>query len=129
MRRLSSPEDVDETLVREIVGEVVASAFRDGELASWETERREVEDRPPFASFDCMVSRCLFIEIWTARHDRFSCVLWQPDVPPLSTLEGIVQHVIYELESWLPESAVAWGENRRVEISARASALMRDKHQ
>ena len=46
----------------------------------------------------------------TSDGDKVTITFWQPGVEQFSTLAGIREHLLQQLEDWLPETRLHWGE-------------------
>ena len=101
------PSDLKAVLDREVVRPCLETAFHSGELRRSElvvTEHRS----GPFGGPDFGPSIELPLE--TSDGDKVTITVWQPDVEQFATLAGIREHLLQQLEDWLPETRLHWGE-------------------
>jgi hypothetical protein len=50
------------------------------------------------------------LELETSEGDVAAIPVWQPEVEQLSTIAGIREYLLGQLEDWLPETRLHWGE-------------------
>lgn len=101
------PSDLKSILDREVVRPCLEAAFRSGELRRSETA--VVEHRSdPFGGPD--FGPIIELPLETSDGDKVTITVWQPDVEQFSTLAGIREHLLQQLEDWLPETRLRWGE-------------------
>lgn len=102
-----SPDDLRSILDSEIVRPALEAVFKDGELRRSET--RVVEHvTDPFGGSDYGPVIQLLLE--TSEGDELTITVWEPDVEEFATVAGIREHLLRELEDWLPETRLHWGE-------------------
>jgi hypothetical protein len=101
------PGDLKSVLDREVVRPCLEAAFRDGELRRSETTVIE-HTTDPFGGEDYGPIIKLLLE--TSDGDKLTITVWQPEVEQFSTFAGIREHLLRDLEDWLPETRLHWGE-------------------
>jgi len=101
------PGDLKSILDREVIRPCLEAAFRRGELTR--SESVVAEHRPdPFGGPD--YGPIIELPLETSDGDEVTITVWEPDVEQLSTLTGIREHLLEQLEDWLPETRLHWGE-------------------
>jgi hypothetical protein len=50
------------------------------------------------------------LDLETSAGDKAAFMVWQPEVEQFSTLAGIRTNLLSQLEDWLPETQLHWGE-------------------
>jgi hypothetical protein len=102
---LSAQQESD---IRDAVADLLDHVFAEGEVVAWSLAREEV--------VDSMTSpeEHLVVRLSTSAGDTFWCSVWQPEVPDGHDPRVAAQHLADQLETWLPTSALGWGQDRRV---------------
>lgn len=103
------PGDLKSILDREVVRPVLESVFRSGELRHSDTTIIEHYGRwSPDGDPD--YGPIIQVPLETSEGDKATFTIWQPDVEQFSTLPGIRENLLRQLEDWLPETRLHWGE-------------------
>ena len=102
------PADLKSILDREVVHPVLESVFRSGELRCSDTTIIERDGR--WSDEDADYGPIIKLPVETSEGDRATFTIWQPDVEQFSTLSGIRENLLRQLEDWLPETRLHWGE-------------------
>jgi hypothetical protein len=91
------------TIDAEVVRPCLALAFRPGELLSFTTAR--TGDTPDIE-----------VRLETSAGDVQTLPVWQPGVESLATVAGMRRNLLWQLEYWLPESGLRWGQEVRLVV-------------
>ena len=62
------------------------------------------------------------LELETSAADKATFVVWQPEVEQLTTIAGIRTNLLSQLEDWLPETQLHWGEEIHLAMPAGGTA-------
>jgi hypothetical protein len=101
------PDVLKSILDREVIRPCLEAAFKSGELRR--SESTVIEHRPdPFGGPDS--GPIIELPLETSDGDKVTITVWQRDVGQFSTLAGIREHLLQQLEDWLPETRLHWGE-------------------
>ncbi len=107
------PGDLKRLLDQEVVRPVLGTVFRSGELRRCETAIIERDSRWSLDG-DPDYGPVITLPLETSEGDKATFTIWQPDVEQFSTLSGIREHLLRQLEDWLPETRLHWGEEIRL---------------
>jgi hypothetical protein len=99
----SSLSELKSSIDSEVVPYCLELAFRTGELRSFLTTITQYGGLNAGPGIE--------LRLETSEGDVQSFPVWQPNVESLSTLQGLRRSLLEQLESWLPESRLRWGEN------------------
>jgi len=103
------PGDLKSILDREVVRPVLETVFRSGELRHPGTTIIDRDGRwSPDGDAD--YGPIIKLPLETSEGDWATFTIWQPGVEQLSTLSGIRENLLRQLEDWLPETRLHWGE-------------------
>jgi hypothetical protein len=89
----------------EVVQPCLRISFRAGELRSCTT-----------AKANDTLDSSIEVRLETSVGDVQSLAVWQPDVELLSTVAGMRRNLLRQLEYWLPESRLRWGQEVKLHI-------------
>jgi hypothetical protein len=115
-RPLSELTSVMET---NVIRPCLKTAFQEGELRRAETVAREHGGRMfPDPDYGPIVQ----LELETSAGDKATFMVWQPEVEQFTTLAGIRTNLLSQLEDWLPETQLHWGEEIHLAMPAGGAA-------
>ena len=111
--------ELTSVLDAEVIRPCLDVAFADGELRRAETVASEHGGRMfPDADDGPTVQ----LELETSTGDQVAFMIWQPEVEQFTTIAGMRAHLLSQLEDWLPETRLHWGEQIRLTMPAGGAA-------
>ena len=101
------PDGLRSLIDNEVVRPCLEIAFRPGELRDFTAVETAYSD-------DLNPGPAIELRIETSAGDVQIFPVWQSDVPSLETAAGMRNNLLWQLEQWLPESRLRWGQNVRL---------------
>ena len=115
----SSLSELTSVMETEVIRPCLKIAFQEGELRSAETVAMEHAGRmDPDPDYGPIVA----LEVETSVGDKATFNVWQPEVEQFSTIADIRTNLLRQLEDWLPESRLHWGEEIHLTMPADGGA-------
>ncbi len=99
----------------EVVAPCIALAFEPGELRRSATTVAVREDG---AALNFRIE----LRLETSAGDVQTFWVWEPHMPILATVDGMRRNLLRQLEDWLPESQLRWGQD--VQLLSTAHELL-----
>ena len=104
-----TPDDLRSIIDSEVVRPCLDAVFRSGELRRSALTITEHDGRL-YPDGDPDYGPIIRLELETSEGDVAAIPVWQPEVEQLSTIAGIREYLLGQLEDWLPETRLHWGE-------------------